>query len=88
MTSAILALLLFAAAVLAGYGIAGLLSARQAERRLLRNRLSTMVAGAGSGRRVAILRDRRLSAIGVVNRFLAGLSLVGPLERQQRPSPA
>jgi tight adherence protein B len=81
MTSAILALLLFAAAVLAGYGLAGLLSARQAERRLLGNRLSTMVTGAGSGRRVAILRDRRLSAIGVVNRFLAGRSLVAPLER-------
>ncbi len=81
MTFAVLALLLFASAVGAGYGLAGLLSARQAKRRLLDRRLATMAGGGGRGERPAILRDRRLSSIAVVDRLLARVSLVGPLQR-------
>jgi tight adherence protein B len=81
MMFAALALLIFASLVLAGYALAGVMTARETERETLRRRLSTMVGSVASERRRAILKDRRLSTIAVVNRLLAQLSLVRPLAR-------
>ena len=81
MMFAALALLIFGSLVLAGYALAGMLTAREGERESLRRRLTTMVGTTTSERRGALLKDQRLSTIGVVNNVLARLSLVRPLTR-------
>ena len=62
---AALALLIFGSLVLAGYALAGMLTAREGERESLRRRLTTMVGTSTSERRGALLKDQRLSTIGV-----------------------
>ncbi len=76
-----LALLIFVSLALAGYALATILRARDEARAILDRRLWTMT-GAGDGKlHKAVLKDRRLSAIGFVNALLPRLGVVQPLMR-------
>jgi tight adherence protein B len=78
---AILALLIFASLTLAGYALAAMARARETAKQALDRRLWTM-AGSGDGTlHVGVLKDRRLSSIGFVNRVLPRLKIVVPLGR-------
>jgi tight adherence protein B len=74
------ALLIFVALVVAGYAAATALGARQEAKEALERRFA-MMTGASGARRAGVLKDRRLSAIAVVNNLLPRLALVTPLLR-------
>ncbi len=76
---ALLALLIFGSLVLAGYALAGLLTAQEAQRDKLQRRLNNMVGTTTTDRRRTLLKDQRLSTIGFLNTMLGRLSLVRPL---------
>src|SRR5215475_14538548 len=80
-----LALLIFASLVLAGYALATMSRSREEARKALDRRLWTMTGPADGALRTGVLKDRRLSTIGALNRLLPRLGvvmlLVGMIER-------
>jgi tight adherence protein B len=76
----LLALLIFASLTLAGYALAAMAHEHETARQVLDRRLSTM-AGSGGKLHTGVLKDRRLSAIGFVNRVLPRFTIVVPLGR-------
>jgi len=75
------ALLIFGSLVLAGYAVANLMGARQEAKRALDRRLAAMAGLSDGGLPGAVLKDRRLSSIGLVNRLLPRSGAVAPLVR-------
>lgn len=75
------ALLIFVALVVAGYGAANALRARQEAKEALERRFAMMTGTSGARRRAGVLKDRRLSTIAVVNNVLPRLAVVTPLVR-------
>jgi hypothetical protein len=62
--------LIFGALVLAGYAAAKMLGARQDAKEAFARRLATMTGVSHGAQRGGVLKDRRLSAIAVVDNFL------------------
>src|SRR5262245_45421534 len=75
------ALLIFASLTLAGYAIAQHAGARQEVKRMLQRRITTMTGLSQGVQRGAVLKDRRLSAISVLNTWIPRIGMVTPLIR-------
>jgi tight adherence protein B len=76
------ALLIFGSLVLAGYAVATMMGARQEASQTLKRRLAAMTGLSDGGvLRAGVLKDRRLSAIAVVNTLLPRFGAVTPLVR-------
>src|SRR5262245_13369015 len=73
------ALLIFAALVLAGYAAASMLGARQDAKPGLECRLASVTRRLAGALRGVVLKDRRPSAIAVVNTLLPRIGIVAPL---------
>ncbi|TMA70555.1 MAG: hypothetical protein E6J69_02230 [Deltaproteobacteria bacterium] len=67
---ALIALLVFVSLALGGYGIAGVLRGRDEERRALERRLTGTGGASAAPLHPSVLRDRRLSAIALLNDLL------------------
>lgn len=75
------ALLIFASLALAGYAIAQLAGARQESQQALQRRITTLTGLSQGAQRGPVLKDRRLSAISVLNTWLPRIGMVTPLTR-------
>ena len=75
------ALLIFGSLVLAGYAIGSLLGTREARRQALDRRLASMTGLSSGALRPGVLKDRRLSAISVVNSALPRMRMTVPMIR-------
>jgi tight adherence protein B len=75
------ALLIFGSLVLAGYAVATMMGARQEASQTLKRRLAAMTGLSDGVLRAGVLKDRRLSAIAVVNTLLPRFGAVTPLVR-------
>src|SRR5205823_10268631 len=75
------ALLLFAAFALVGYAISGWAQEREEAKEALGRRLTTMTGASVGGASAALMKDRRLSRIGLFNAILQHLALTKNLVR-------
>ena len=80
----VIAFMVFIAVAVSGYAIATLLQTRESAEERIRDRLQRVGAG-GSGRRQSpLLKDQRLSSIGVLDAFLSRLSITRSLAQLTR----
>ena len=82
--SGILALLLFTMLLLLGWAASAYVQERDESREALGRRLATMAGSAPETARISVLKDSRLSGIGVLNRMLGRLTLIQPLVKMIR----
>jgi len=78
---AALALLIFASMVLAGYAVATMVGAREAAKEALDRRFATMTGVSEGALQGGVLKDRRLSAIAIVDAVLPRFRIVAPVVR-------
>jgi tight adherence protein B len=79
--TAIVALLLFAFCALVGFAVSGWAQEREEAKEVLGRRLTTMTGASIAATSAAVLKDRRLSRIGLLNLLLQRLAIANNLVR-------